>query len=391
MSGILKAVQAKDSCLASWCRERVSALNNIVNQWEQLQPLIENHSAALKIQIDVIKNQIELQMVNFGDEIERFEIRWDATIKELEQNEDTNMDLFKERLQNWLQIEEQRDKLEANCQKYNLELLPAINETFDRVMDEITNQGQQWKDFEQYLSEYENICAEEWTVYRRRPYILSDFLSKWSGKMTGGEQKIVTKRIKKMVNALQSALPTLQALQSDALTEKHWSNIFHLMDKPYKPYHDITLNDALNDIDSLVRNASEIQQLVRKAASEQIVRQALSELDQWGIQAELKTFTHIDSMGNGVTLIKEFQDIQNKVSVFRGVFFPFDLFYFRLFSLYSLGANGICIKVGDNQSLLQSAKNSASFETYADQAEIWETRLAAIDHILTCLSQIQRK
>lgn len=48
-------------------------------------------------------------------------------------------------------------------------------------------------------------------------------------------------------------------------------------------------------------------------------------------------------------------------------------------------------KVGDNQSLLQSAKNSASFETYADQAEIWETRLMTIDHILTSLSQIQRK
>lgn len=314
MGEILKSVQAKDSCLASWCRERVSALNGIVNQWEQLQPLIDNHSAALKLQIDTIKGQIELQMAGFKDDIERFEIRWEATIAELEQNEDTNMDVFKERLQNWLHIEEQRAKLEESCQKYKLAFLPEISETFDRVTDDITSQGQQWKDFEQYLNEYGNLCAEEWTVYRRRPYILTDFLSKWSGQMADSEQKIVSKRIAKMLVGLQSALPTLQALQSDGLTEKHWSTIFHLMDKPYKPYHDITLKDALSDIDSLVRNANEIQQLVRKASSEQIVRQALSELDQWGAQAELKTFTHVDSMGSGVTLIKEFQEIQNKVS-----------------------------------------------------------------------------
>lgn len=47
--------------------------------------------------------------------------------------------------------------------------------------------------------------------------------------------------------------------------------------------------------------------------------------------------------------------------------------------------------MGDNQCLLQSAKNSSAYESYADQAEIWESRLASIDHILTSLSQIQRK
>lgn len=52
---------------------------------------------------------------------------------------------------------------------------------------------------------------------------------------------------------------------------------------------------------------------------------------------------------------------------------------------------GFSLQVGDNQCLLQSAKNSAAFESYSDQAEIWESRLAAIDHILTSLSQIQRK
>lgn len=314
MEEVLHSVQAKDSCLAGWCRERVSALNGIISQWEQLQPLIDNHSAALKVQIDVLKNQIDFQLTNLKDEIEKFEIRWDSTIAELEQNEEASLELFKDRLRGWLSIEEQKEKLENSCKKYNIAFTPEITEIFDKITTDIESQGQQWKDFEQFLSEYDNICREEWTVYRRRPYILSDFISKWCGKTSvTNNQKIATKRIIRILNHLQIATPILQTLQSDGLTEKHWAQIFTLMSKPYKPFHDIILKDILSDLDALDKNAGEIQQLVRKATSEQIVRQALSELDQWGFQAELKTFNHSDSMGNRILLIKEFQEIQNKV------------------------------------------------------------------------------
>lgn len=315
MDQVLQSVQAKDSCLAGWCRERVSALNGILSQWEQLQPLIDNHSASLKVQIEVVKNQVEFQMVNLKDEIEKFEIRWDSTIAELEQNENASLELFKDRLRGWLLIDEQKEKLESSCRKYNMTFAPEIYDIFNKIEMDIENQGQQWKDFEQFLSEYDNICSEEWTVYRRRPYILSDFMSKWYGKTSANnDKKIATKRISLILEGLQSALPTLQALQSDGLAEKHWSQIFTLMNKPYKPFHEIVLNDVLSDLDGITKNAGDIQQLVRKASSEQIVRQALAELDQWGFQAELKTFIHTDSMGNGVTLIKEFQEFQNKVS-----------------------------------------------------------------------------
>lgn len=313
MSEVLHSVEAKDSCLAGWCRERVSALNSIQSQWDQLQPLIDNHSAALKLQVDSIKNQLEFQMANLKDEIEKFEIRWESTINELEQNEQANMNLFKDRLQGWLTMEEQKAKLENSCQKYGVTFSTEITEIYDKMTAEIESQGQQWKDFEQFLAEYDNICSEEWTVYRRRPYILSDFISKWAGK-SSPDQKIASKRINKILDELQVAAPTLQCLQSDGLTEKHWANIFHLLHKPYKPYHDITLKDMLTDVERLNRNATDIQQLVRKAASEQIVRQALVELDQWGVQAELKTVTHTDSTGNSVVIIKEFQEMLNKVS-----------------------------------------------------------------------------
>lgn len=322
MTETLHIVEGKDACLAGWCRERVSALNGIQTQWEQFQPLIENHSAALKVQIDSMKNQIEIQMANMKDEIEKFEIRWESTINELENNEHANLDSFRDRQQNWSLIKQQREKLENSCQKYALNFPTEIREIFDKMSNEIETQGKQWHDFEEFKNDYNNVCSEEWTVYRRRPYILSDFIGKWNSKIIG-ENNTASKRVAKLLDSLQTVTPTLQNLQSDGLTEKHWATIFYMMDMPYKAYHDITLKDVLADVNSLNRNATEIQQLVRKASSEQVVRQALTELDQWGVQAELKTFNHIDSSSNSVTIIKDFQEVLNKVRFTRSLLFRF--------------------------------------------------------------------
>ncbi|TMW39976.1 hypothetical protein DOY81_014944, partial [Sarcophaga bullata] len=152
----------------------------------------------------------------------------------------------------------------------------------------------------------------------------------------------------------------LQQLQSESLTERHWARIFVLLKKEdMKNLHNFTLKDILDDQILLQQNSQEIAQIVRQASSEQVVRQALTELDQWSVTAKLKLISQKDSLGNTITLIKDYQEVLNKI--------------------------------GDNQSLLQSAKNSAAFEAFSDQAELWESRLNTLDAILTSLNQSQRR
>lgn len=316
MSNLLKSVESKDSCLAGWCRERVTALANIVTQWEQLQPLIDNHSAALRMQAEIVRNQIEFQLANLKDETEKFQIRWESTITDLENNEEINLQLFKERLQNWNTISQQKYKLERSCNKYMVEFPADIQELFVKLADDVSSMGHQWEIFEEFSSEYQNVTNEEWTVYRRRPYILTDFISKWQGNANSQSNK-ASKKIQQMLEEYQTAIPTLQCLQADGLTERHWANIFHLLQMPYKAYHDITLKDILDNSGGLIEKSADIQQLVRKASSEQIIRQAIAELDQWGASAMLKTATHADSLGEMVYIIKDFQDILNKVDFAR--------------------------------------------------------------------------
>ncbi|XP_067623203.1 cytoplasmic dynein 2 heavy chain 1-like [Eurosta solidaginis] len=355
----LDAVKGKDTCLAGWCKERVTALSNILLQWERLQPLIANHAVILQRQVDMIKDQAHSQMQNLQNEAEKFFLRWESTISELESNENASLELFKERKDHWQQIQEKKTQLLEECNKFNMSFSQEVLAPFNEIEEKMLSQSQQWEVYDSYLTEMNTITNEEWAIYRRRPYMLSEFITKWESSVHASLD-LSSKRIRQNVERLQNVMPILQQLQSDTLTERHWTRIFMLLNKTdTKPLHELRLSDVLDDCTALQEASTEIANLVKQAASEQIVRQALLELDQWSVTAKLKLTSHKDSAGNSISLIKDYQEVLNKI--------------------------------GDNQSLLQSAKNSAAFEAFSDQAELWESRLNTLDSLLTSLSQSQRR
>ncbi|XP_002132927.3 cytoplasmic dynein 2 heavy chain 1 [Drosophila pseudoobscura] len=355
----LEVVRAKDACLAGWCKERVTALTGILQQWEQLQPLLENHAVILQRQVDMIKNQAQTQLQNLRNEAEKFLLRWESTIAELEANEQSTLEVFKERRQHWQQLQTKKQQLLDECSKFNMEFPSDMLQPFAEIDSQMEQQSKQWQVYDSFLSELQPILQEEWTIYRRRPYVLNEFIAKWEGSVHASID-LPSKRIRQQVERLQLALPVLQQLQSDALSERHWARIFQLLHRSQsKPLHSILLQDILEDLDALQAAAAEIGSIVRQASSEQIVRQALVELDQWAVTAQLKLIARTDASGQTVSLIKDYQEVLNKI--------------------------------GDNQSLLQSAKNSAAFDSFSDQAELWESRLNTLDALLTSLSHSQRR
>ncbi|KAH8249647.1 hypothetical protein KR032_011100, partial [Drosophila birchii] len=355
----LEAVREKDSCLAGWCKERVTALTAILQQWEQLQPLLENHAVILQRQVDMIKNQAETQLQNLQNEAEKFLLRWESTISELEANENATLEVFKERRLHWQQLQEKKQQLLEECSKFNMEFPREMLVPFTEIEEQLEQQSKQWQVYDSFLTELKPILLEEWAIYRRRPYLLNEFIAQWEGSVHASID-LPSKRIRQQVERLQSALPILQQLQSDALSERHWARIFQLLGQVHpKPLHAILLQDILQDLDSLQAAGQEIANIVRQASSEQIVRQALVELDQWSVTAQLKLITRTDAAGQSVSLIKDYQEMLNKI--------------------------------GDNQSLLQSAKNSAAFDSFSDQAELWESRLNTLDALLSSLNHSQRR
>lgn len=199
------------------------------------------------------------------------------------------------------------------CTKFNVQFPDKVNEIFTKVENEFKKQSEQWEVYENFMAEYDEVGGEEWAVYRRRPYLLTDFLSKWESKLATTSVTISSVRIQNLISRIRNNLPNITLLQSDALVDRHWAKIIQLLCMTSKSYHEVKLKELLNVIDGLEQNASEIQNIVRQATSEQIVRQAITELEQWGVTATLKTTIHTDSKGIPLTLVKEFQDVLNKV------------------------------------------------------------------------------
>ncbi|GIY30539.1 cytoplasmic dynein 2 heavy chain 1 [Caerostris extrusa] len=96
-----------------------------------------------------------------------------------------------------------------------------------------------------------------------------------------------------------------------------------------------------------------------RAQGEVTIREALNELDLWGAKARFSLTEHVDSSGNTIALIKEWKDLLNKV--------------------------------GENQCLVQSLKDTAFYEHFKDRASIWDSRLTLLDQSLHQLNLIQRK
>ncbi|XP_058827016.1 cytoplasmic dynein 2 heavy chain 1-like [Topomyia yanbarensis] len=358
MTELIKSLQGKDSCLAGWCKERVSALGGILTQWNQLQPLIENHQSLLQGRLDIIKENILRQITELNEEADKFSIRWESTIRDLETNDHADMTLFRERQSQWKSIVNKRETLRKQTEKFNIKVPEEFDAIFGKLETDIAEHGKNWEIFNNFLTDYDTVANEEWTIYRRRPHIFTEFLSRWE-KPPSPPASVASSRIASHVERYKSVQSLLNALQSDALIEKHWAKICQLLKIDSKSQHDLCLGDVLLVSDNLQQQAAEIQSIVRQAASEHVIRQAIVELEQWAATAMLKLIDHTDSKGVIISLIKDFTETLNKI--------------------------------GDNQFLLQSAKNSTSIESFSDQADVWEEKLNNLDYIITHLNQIQKK
>ena len=111
MTELLKNVQSKNTCLAGWCKETVGSLDSLIAQWEKLLPLIENHHLLLQGQLEVIKGNLLGKIHSLNEDAEKFLIKWEDTLKDLEANSDSDFEMFKERKRQWEEFVERRDNL----------------------------------------------------------------------------------------------------------------------------------------------------------------------------------------------------------------------------------------------------------------------------------------
>ncbi len=105
----------------------------------------------------------------------------------------------------------------------------------------------------------------------------------------------------------------LKYVRGEIFSDHHWSEVYGLLGMPRKDLGSLRLADFLAVKEMLVAKEQELKELNSRAAGEVVIRQTLSELDVWEVEAKFSFLEHQASNGDNVPLIKDWKDVLNKV------------------------------------------------------------------------------
>jgi hypothetical protein len=111
MTELFQIINSKNNCLMGWCKESVGSLDSLIQQWERLLPLIDNHHVLIQGQVESIKENLKGKIKNLNDETEKYLIKFEDTLKDLESDPDFDIENFNRRKLDWNEFVEKRDVL----------------------------------------------------------------------------------------------------------------------------------------------------------------------------------------------------------------------------------------------------------------------------------------
>ena len=364
MLKLFENADKKNRILAAWSRENVDQVSKVTAVWDNFTSLMDNHELVISKQVEAIKSNLMTQVENINGEIEKFKMRWDQ-LKPKESSLDENpgkivetIAFVKEKRMEWDELIKNKEKVLSDCAHFSLE--DPEFEHFASVNADLEKYETMWGMFEEFNSGMEEMTKEEWIIFRSKIYKFEEYLNSWKEKLNSQEKaNTVTVKLLQEIERYRSIIPVLKYVRGDIFADKHWTEMYGMLGMPSKKIDSLVFGDFLRVKDRIVNKEKDLQELNSRAAGEVVIREALSELDVWEVEAKFAFVDHQSSQGDSVSIIKDWKDVLNKV--------------------------------GDNQVLLQSIKGSPYFSSFGERAVIWERKLTDLDEVLHNLNTAQRK
>ncbi|XP_076274081.1 dynein cytoplasmic heavy chain beethoven isoform X2 [Rhynchophorus ferrugineus] len=366
MEAVYNEMVEKSKILSGWSREQVDAVNRIKGAWERLGSLISNHQHIMAKQMETARTTLNVEKENLLKQVERFEAKWNQmkTVQNsLDPYENTIEGIrkqFKEvqdKRAEWDGIVEKRTCLVENYARFKLDVPDIV--VLSEVEQSLVKEEESWRLFEEFYSEFQSLGNEYWLVYRKKLFQFEDFIKDWQERLVPEADLPYVSTVLQELQRYKVIVPVLKYVKGDDFSEKHWSDVFELLRLEPRPVEQLLVKDFLSAQENLQNHVQELQSISKRAASEIVVRQAMREIEQWEIRAKFVLFSHKDSRGKDINLIKEYKEVLNAI--------------------------------GDHQILLQSLKNSADFSAFEDKVNTWERKLDNLNTLLHSLAQVQKK
>ncbi|KAH3831149.1 hypothetical protein DPMN_104411, partial [Dreissena polymorpha] len=361
---LFDTAESKNKLLRSVAGGGVDSINQLLARWDKFELMMESFQLMVKEQVEVMKKSVDGRVKNFQAELDKFGARWqqlkpgDEALEGDKEKLKAAIQVIKDKRQEFHEMEENRKRLVNDLEHFGM-VVPSF-ELADQINRSLSEYEAMWFLLEEFNTGLQELAKEDWISFRSKTYLFEEFLGGWYEKLKEREATTMTVRLHKDIETYKNVLPVLKWVRGEPLSQDHWLELFRMLKMPRgTTLEKLNFGHILQASEHIIANANELKELNQRAQGEVTIREAIRELDLWGAGAQFSLTEYEDSNKNTIHLIKDWKELVNQV--------------------------------GDNQSLLQSLKDSPYYKSFEDKASVWEQRLADLDEYLHNLNQIQRK
>ncbi|XP_040400085.1 cytoplasmic dynein 2 heavy chain 1 isoform X2 [Cygnus olor] len=363
---LFQEAEDKNKLLRTVAGAGLDTISNLRATWDKFELMMESHQLMITEQIEIMKENVMSHINTYLQDLEKFKARWDQLkpSDDVIETGDHNMleksaQIIKEKKKEFDELETTKEKLIEECHHFKLE---EPDFSLSKVVcQDIKSCAGVWALYEEFYQGLQEKAKEDWITFRSKTYLFEEFLFNWNEKIRKMEEHtVMTVKLQKEVDKYKMIIPILKYIRGEHLSPDHWLDLFRLLGLPRgTTLEGLLFGDLLKVTDAIIEKAMELKDLNCRAQGEVTIREALRELELWGVGAVFTLTDYEDSQGKTIRLIKDWKDIVNQV--------------------------------GDHRCLLQSLKDSPYYKGFEDKVSIWEKKLADLDEFLQNLNLIQRK
>ena len=345
-------------------------------KWDKLEVILQSHEVMIKEQVDILRDNIDGRRKSVQSELDKFTNRWTQLKPNMEtfENKESAVNaikFIKDRQAEFEELKLAAQKLNNDCELFGVPKFGFVE--IENLENELKNEASNWECYESFWSEIREYLKNDWMGVCNKIYLFEEMITRWSNNLKSGALNPITIQILKEIDDIKGWIPSLKYIRGDNWLPEHWSEFFRITNlQKVKSSIELTLNNLYDVRESMKENVEKIKELSNRANGEVSLREALQELESWGVSAEFSLSPYeieLDSNEIGesnesiikktVMLIKDWKETLTQI--------------------------------GDNQSLLQSLKDSPYYNRFSERCSIWETRFADLDEILHILNIVQRR
>ncbi|XP_034825556.2 cytoplasmic dynein 2 heavy chain 1 [Maniola hyperantus] len=314
MEKMVENLKRKGHLLRTWGGD--STLDSTFREWHKLHEQMLSQQQMFEHQAEIVKSSLTGEWKNLQSNTEAWVSRWSHAKARLEDTRDASYAEIVDRCRSVLDAAEHCDKLLSEkqelmleCDKFNIQL--EASETWTEAECLKTEFLHLWTTFKEFNDEYQVLGEQEWVVYQKKLHLLDDFIMKWSGLLE--PYTSVTLYIKQELDKYSDLTTSLKYLRGSDFTEKHWREVFSLVELEYVKPETLQLKHLLSVALNIKKNIKALQKISSEACSEASVRSTLNELELWYASARLAVIYYTDKAQHLTPIVKDFKDLLAKV------------------------------------------------------------------------------